>query len=151
MQSVPVSTARGAALLLCWRWRMALTTTLQYRLCVKLFVNGSYCGKATPSIHKRITHSWTKIAKKLKGSKPWRSVAGPIGTLMMTLRRSGWNAKTPRIWTNASGDDFHILNTCVRKTLLKYVTTDTEKLLWAKAAKHYNGRGLEKGGGLHHY
>ena len=75
----------------------------------------------------------------------WQRVKGPMGALIATLVRYGWNPISPFKWFGGGIPWIYQIGADPAQ-LLEVFRVDVEKHVWEQAARGRNGRGLENGG-----
>ncbi len=89
---------------------------------------------------------WGKIVKQ--GEILWRSVTGPIGTVIANLTRIGWACESPEVWvdqdsaswsveTNPSKASYAELSDAIRDACVRHLDLT--------ASRHRGGGGIELG------
>ena len=75
----------------------------------------------------------------------WQRVKGPIGAIIATLVRYGWNPISPFKWFGGGIPWIYQIGADPAQ-LLEVFRVDVDKHVWEQAARGRNGRGLENGG-----
>ena len=110
------------------------------------------------SYHMRAEAAWHTIVEDLAANAKsrWRKITGPTHAIIATLLDLGWTPLTSRCWIDSDGVDWSVALSDNSTgavwdptDFLDCVTNALAKQLWSKAAKHYNGRGLENGADLY--
>eukprot|EP00973_Karenia_brevis_P054765 7612599-Karenia_brevis.AAC.1 len=70
--------------------------------------------------------------RKLKANRRWHYVRGPMAAMILTLERIGWKPIAPARWVDSTGAHWQA------------VREDAMRMIWRKASKHYQGKGLEE-------
>ena len=98
---------------------------------------------------KKITRAWVAIhadIAKLSSTERWRKVNGPISTMVATLMDIDWIVKLPHRWTTPEDTVWWISDDPMDLNQVKAEFFRLSELgNWAKAARHYLGKGAEKG------
>jgi hypothetical protein len=71
---------------------------------------------------------------KLRSPRPWQQVLGPSSVVVLSLRRAGWQIRTPTQWTTRLGDDIEIFQHSP-DSIVKRLRQDSIMQLWEKAAR----------------
>ena len=80
-----------------------------------------------------------------RGTALWPRVHGPNGALIATLIGYGWHAPMLEIWRSPSGGTLALDFAVPPLSFVRLVIADVTETLWRKAARHYQGIGLEQG------
>ena len=110
-----------------------------------------------PKEHPALEKTWAKLLPKLAKNEPWACnyVKGPTGALIKALCELGWDPETPSKWVRPSSDPenpyvWQLEGLCTKdggclQAILADIEEDCNSQLWAKAALHRGGEGLQGG------
>jgi hypothetical protein len=95
---------------------------------------------------KALERAWGKLVEQLEGSpRRWSMVKGTISAVIATLMDLEWEPRSPTMWVDSDGEEFHI-PTCDHDRLLKYALSGAvNQQVWQAASKWHLGRGAERG------
>ena len=100
----------------------------------------------------RMRRAWDRIARALKICPPnarWRKSRGPVGSLILLLLDAGWITIRLEHWRDPRGTDWVFSDDIGSPAVvIKAILSDLAAVRWRKAAKHYNGSGLQGGADL---
>ena len=108
---------------------------------LRIWGQGSAC-------HKRVRRTWELLRPKLDDQKRWLNIRGPVGAMIGTLKDQGWEPLAPHVWSGPDGQDWEFHSSAGVAEFVRHFENTVRKRLWAKAAQHVNGKGLEAGADL---
>ena len=97
-------------------------------------------------LEKQLAKGWTRPRLKAMTANDsnWKSVTGPTTGVVKTLTEYGWDLKSPTVW-KFKEHEFQRNTTEAKKGLLEVVAVSIDEKLWAEAANHRLGSGMEFG------
>ena len=101
-----------------------------------------------PELHAEIRRSWHFIRARLRATKvPWREVRGPIATCIQVLEDLNWEPAQPDWWRELrpSRIAWGFASGATAFPLVEALTETVHEQLRARAARHFLGKGYEKG------
>eukprot|EP00971_Amphidinium_carterae_P204568 4059725-Amphidinium_carterae.1 len=102
-----------------------------------------------------MSKAWALIRARL-GTKNrrqvWHWARGPMSALQLALQRIGWEGIGPVQWKDCAGHCW-CLNGLMEQSgaMLESMRKDAVQAVWAQAAKHWLGSGLDEGSDLYSY
>ena len=88
---------------------------------------------------------WNQRTRFFLAANPWATVKGPLGATIGALDTMGWNPITPFKWIDPNGHTWVAEGETSPIVLIEEIEQQLDKLIWATAAHHRNGNGLEDG------
>ena len=98
-------------------------------------------------IHLAIGQVWAGLVDKLSVPSRWNRVKGIIGAVIATLFDIGWIPQEPSKWVDPQGVlwVFDYTSPHLNGRFFQNLQEQIQAIIWAKAATHYLGTGLESG------
>ena len=92
-----------------------------------------------------VAQNWQAIKDNLEQStNPWKKAAGPIASMVLTLRGTGWTPHEAFRWQDGEDDLIDDENAPIAEVVAEYKSKN-ESNQWTRASTHYLGKGLQQG------
>ena len=95
-----------------------------------------------------VRRAWHRARDRLaalEANKRWRYTTGPISAAITVLLSLGWVPAEPDEWHSPDGSVWELALGFSSSDIKFALSKDIAKQLWALAARHYHGTGLEEG------
>ena len=96
-----------------------------------------------------ITSAWRQtwdIMAKVNCNTRWKRVKGPLSATIAVLMEIGWKPAQPNLWVSRQGTQVASrMERGDQATIMAAIGDEVSRILWARAADHEGGGGLEKG------
>ena len=100
-----------------------------------------------PHQQKDCRQAWPKALAKVVGQAfvRWARATGPMTATICTLLSWGWKLPQPDLWISPAQEMWEIDTSQGMEDIQEEVLKHVRPLLWTRAARAWNGRGLEAG------